>query len=244
MRLAIAALAAVWLVAGLPSAVRAQASFDCSRAATPVEHMICADPQLTELDGEMGRRYFDRRAALRGQERQDMLDEQVQWLDSRAKRCQLPPSGPIGADQALQARPCLVDAYRRRIAQLEPPSPPPARHTPVGVDTIMGRWFYVVSDGEMIIAQGARGHIDLSIETVSGPTFHTCSLDTGEGRFAGDTLSVRIEDDDYSLTPPRPGVCMIAIRFVGDRAFVDADGAVCRNFCGARGIFQGEYRRK
>jgi hypothetical protein len=34
-----------------------QPSFDCSKAATPIERAICADPELARLDGHMGQAF-------------------------------------------------------------------------------------------------------------------------------------------------------------------------------------------
>jgi uncharacterized protein YecT (DUF1311 family) len=50
----IAAVGVVWL--GFPAYAAAQ-SFDCRKASTPTERMICADPEIAKLDSELGSRY-------------------------------------------------------------------------------------------------------------------------------------------------------------------------------------------
>jgi uncharacterized protein YecT (DUF1311 family) len=234
---------ALLFAALLPAAARAQASFDCAKAAKPVEHLICGDPQLARLDGAMGRRYAARRQTVPPSQRHDLLTQQLSWLDYRLQLCQVPDSGAIVPDRRQEMVDCLADLYRHRIAQLDPPLVLPPQHAQLKPDDVLGRWFYVASGGEMTLDRAERGQLSLSIETVSGPTYHTCSVAAGDAVLDGDVVHLTIDDDDYSTDPPKPGQCRIAIRFVGDRAMVAAEGAVCRNFCGARGMFEGEYRR-
>lgn len=227
----------------LPAAAQAQASFDCGRAVRPVEHLICGDPLLARLDGEMGRRYAARRQTVPARDSHDLLTEQLSWLDYRLELCQVPASGPVVAARRREMIDCLVDLYRHRVAQLDPPLTLPAQHAQLKPEDIVGRWFYVPSGGEMKLEQAERGQFSVSIETVNGPTYHTCSVDIPDATLDRDMVSATVDDDDYSTDPPKRGQCRVAIRFVGDRAMVDAGGPVCRNFCGARGIFEGEYRR-
>ncbi len=246
MRNLSAALFASLLVL-LPLRGQAQPSFDCSKASTLIERTICADPQLSQLDGEMARHYLKRRAELANDERRWLIDEQKDWLVQRDESCGIyanPPYKPSDEDKiVLRIRGCLFLEYRRRIYQLDPPAPPPKEHASIGADSIVGSWLYIVAGGEMTVEQLPGIRFKLSIDTVNGPTFHICSVESDRAALKLDVLSVDIEDNDYSVTPPRLGLCKIAVRFIGDRAIVDADGAVCRTFCGARGVFQGEYRR-
>lgn len=46
-----------------PAATRVQPSFDCARARSAPERLICADPELSRLDRELGRLYAQARAA-------------------------------------------------------------------------------------------------------------------------------------------------------------------------------------
>ena len=74
------------VVAGAPS-------FDCSKASTKVEKMICADEELAAVDRGMARLY----ASMRRSER---YKGQAEWLAKR-NRC--------------HDRDCLLDAYDDRI---------------------------------------------------------------------------------------------------------------------------------
>lgn len=64
------------------AAAAAAPSFDCTNARTPVEHAICADPALAELDREEARLYRLARAAPQAR-RDDLLARQREFLAAR-----------------------------------------------------------------------------------------------------------------------------------------------------------------
>ena len=95
---------AVFVMAAAMSAVPAAgASFDCARATTPVEKMVCASPELSTLDEHMARYYAAARLAL-GEGGQCLQPDQREWL-RRRDRC---------ADTA-----CLKQVYADRLAELD-----------------------------------------------------------------------------------------------------------------------------
>jgi uncharacterized protein YecT (DUF1311 family) len=77
-------------------------SFDCAKAATPVEKTICADANLARLDGELVAAY--RQAIGQARDGEALKSEQQNWLRQVRNKC------PSAA--------CLADAYRARIAAL------------------------------------------------------------------------------------------------------------------------------
>lgn len=77
------------------------ASFDCSKASTDIEHVICRDPALSQLDGELGAAYRARLGLDPG-----LRESQVAWIRERNQRC--------GPDVA-----CLTGILRERISVLE-----------------------------------------------------------------------------------------------------------------------------
>ena len=79
------------------------AGFDCGKAATPVEKMICSDPQVSELDSLLAKAY---KKALSSAPKPELLrTEQRTWLSSRRDACQ-------DVD-------CLKKAYNDRLAELK-----------------------------------------------------------------------------------------------------------------------------
>ncbi|MHB8884256.1 MAG: lysozyme inhibitor LprI family protein [Methylovirgula sp.] len=91
-------------------------SFDCTKAATPIEKLICKEPRLADLDARLERTIRDKLA-------QDptagaaLLAAERQWLRSRDNAC----SAEAAAAQTQPAVACLTAAYQSRIAALSTP---------------------------------------------------------------------------------------------------------------------------
>ncbi len=96
-----------WMIVGmaglLTAAVPARAaSFDCARAATPVERQICADPALSDADAALGTGF---EAALAASPTpQSLRASQRQWVTE--------------ARNKAKGRDALLAAYRERIGEL------------------------------------------------------------------------------------------------------------------------------
>ena len=100
-----AAFAAMWLWAGGAHA----ASFDCKKAASRIEHMICDDPATNALDSQIEGAYLG--ALDRSNHPADVTERQRAWLKQR--------------DACTDAR-CLTAAYERQIPLLSNLSDEPA----------------------------------------------------------------------------------------------------------------------
>jgi uncharacterized protein len=83
------------------------ASFDCAKAATPTEHAICDNPQLSHLDDQMAGMYYTliSNGSLTQAQVNQVKNEQVNWL---AKR------NACGANYN-----CLISAYTDQIMYLK-----------------------------------------------------------------------------------------------------------------------------
>lgn len=94
-------------------------SFDCTQARTGVEKLICGDAGLAALDFELARIYGQRRKSLVGDGAEEALvAEQREWRKKRDLACPV-PRGAEG--EALNtAAACLAEAYRFRLAELDP----------------------------------------------------------------------------------------------------------------------------
>ncbi|RKZ56720.1 MAG: hypothetical protein DRR16_25095 [Candidatus Parabeggiatoa sp. nov. 3] len=87
----------------------AAAGFDCQKASTDVERMICDKPQLSKADEKMDNAYQQLRKVLPNVERELLKQEQREWLDYRdfeLLNCIKPN--------------CEVHFYEVRIKQLGP----------------------------------------------------------------------------------------------------------------------------
>jgi uncharacterized protein len=96
----------VWLSTGtlLASSPAAAQSFDCRKATTAVERMICADAELSTLDEQMAQAFTDARQHV-----ETSVIGQLAWLKNVRNRCAHVE--------------CLKDAYQKRIAHLDTLSP-------------------------------------------------------------------------------------------------------------------------
>jgi uncharacterized protein len=90
-------LAVAWAMAGTPGFA---ASFDCRKAGTPVEKLVCADPVLGRLDEALDANYQAMLTVDVGRSRQALRSEQLDWL-ARRNRC--------------KDAQCLLQAYRERV---------------------------------------------------------------------------------------------------------------------------------
>ena len=78
------------------------ASFDCAKASSAQEKMICSDRELARLDVELSTVY--RKAREAAADAKALQNEQIQWLKASRKAC---------SDKA-----CLAEAYKSRTAEL------------------------------------------------------------------------------------------------------------------------------
>jgi uncharacterized protein YecT (DUF1311 family) len=101
----------------LASAPALAQSFDCKKAAAPVERLICADSALQKLDSDLAeelRAALDRSLA----EREKLLAEERQWVAERDKKCPVPKGELVPAAREATAQ-CLRGAYTARVAAVE-----------------------------------------------------------------------------------------------------------------------------
>jgi uncharacterized protein len=80
------------------------ASFDCNRANTAVEKLICGDNELSKLDDELNNVYKSALMKLKANDRQNLLEEQKSWLKYTRALC----------DDLT----CLKKTYAQRIKEL------------------------------------------------------------------------------------------------------------------------------
>lgn len=113
-----------WLALGMP--VQA-ASFDCGKAASKVEKLICGDDDLSKLDDELGKAYKEALSKANEAQKQRLVTEQKHWLKQTRNIC---------TDES-----CFKQAYSSRLAALTTslvPKPPAQ-----GSD-----WAYQVGEGK------------------------------------------------------------------------------------------------
>jgi uncharacterized protein len=145
------------------------ASFDCAKAATATEKLICGNARISGLDEHLGRYYGAARAEL-GRGGACLVPTQREWLRNVRNACK---------DTA-----CLERAYLKRLAELDPlqpgmtalkgeklpavkslvwvippeldtvAAPPPTRHEPL---VVSGKIVDDVAQGDGFVVQDAKG---------------------------------------------------------------------------------------
>jgi len=101
-------------------------SFDCGRASSPVERLVCSSDALAAQDAELGAVFREIREGQDEATRTASLQDQRRWLQARLASCNIPAKGDIAADRQPAAIQCLGDQYAARIAALKPQPAAPA----------------------------------------------------------------------------------------------------------------------
>jgi uncharacterized protein len=169
------------LIMGCP--LLAAPSFDCSKASTPVEIVICSNPSLANLDSEMASVYS---AAIKSNQSYGtaIRDNQRTWLKTRNKGC-------ASTNHSVD---CLAQLYQERIAELNSlltstgkASPPSQRGGP-SVGSLVGAYqhFDHKTEDPTWVDLSLKGNAasvtascSVSVPSTFGMTAHTCEF-TGQ----------------------------------------------------------------
>lgn len=107
-----------------------KAGFDCAKASSPVEHLICSDEQLAGLDKEMTALFTAARNAAETEEsRREQLQAQRAWLKARLTTCDIPATGDL-PNEVAGMRTCLAAEIRKRNEELAKAMHKPVRPQP------------------------------------------------------------------------------------------------------------------
>ena len=199
----IAALAALLLI--LVAAPVSAASFDCAKARTKVEKLICKDPQLSRQDGDLAKAYGEALKVWDGQIAAYVKLSQRGWVGSRAL---LPPGmeqGGILCTDDETALPCLRAAHADRIAVLRSP-------------------------GFRLSGVYVRGQDMISLQAV--PTGLNLGYQLGDPSatqgFTEDTAPVKVATGQdvlsFPLTGTAPDACRLDAAFSADQVVITQKG--------------------
>jgi uncharacterized protein len=92
--------------AGSVASGRIGPSYDCSKAATPLTLLICADPDLSRLDLRFNQAYWALFQQLGQNERPSLTEEDLAFIDQVQDQCGVPKVGTLTAE-VWQARDCV-----------------------------------------------------------------------------------------------------------------------------------------
>ncbi|WP_165189923.1 lysozyme inhibitor LprI family protein [Caulobacter soli] len=97
------------------------ASFDCAKARSKVEKLICKDPQLSRQDEDLAKAYAEAQKLWDGQIAAYVKLTQRGWVGSRALETPGMSGGGILCEDDETALPCLRTIHADRIAVLRNP---------------------------------------------------------------------------------------------------------------------------
>ncbi len=194
-------------------------SFDCKKASSPDEKAICENYSVAWLDRQLARAWKEAKQRVGNQGLGALRASQSSWLSSR-RGC--------GSDGA-----CLGDRYMAQLKKL----------TAVGSErpSISGAFAYTAgetSSGALNLVHHEDDTLAGTIETVSGASFHLCSIQFEGAEKIGNHYLWTAQSD---VTDGAGRQCQVLIQPLpgGD---VRVDSLHCGGFCGARGFFDAMYR--
>jgi hypothetical protein len=193
------------VLAGVLAGPALSASFDCAKARTKVEKMICADPQLSRQDSELAAVYGEAQKVWDGRIAAYVKMTQRGWVGSRAL---LPPDKGMGGILCTDdetALTCLRAIHADRIAVLKNP-------------------------GFRLSGIYARGQDFVSVRAVpTGLNLGYALADTSATQgFSDDTRPVRVAPGQsrvvFPLTGQGPDACRLDADFAADAVVLKQTG--------------------
>ncbi len=103
-------LVAVALLAAPAALAQPKPSFDCAKASTPIEKLVCGSPELAKADSDLADTYTALAAKLDAKGREHLAKDETRWLVQRSRDC-------VGT--AALMFDCVRDSYAERTARLK-----------------------------------------------------------------------------------------------------------------------------
>jgi uncharacterized protein YecT (DUF1311 family) len=91
-----------------------RASFDCNRAQTPLETVICSDTKLGHADIVLGRVYANTLNSAPDEVKTALIQDEKQWLKSISEKCGL--AARVNSQTSLN---CVRNQFERRFTDLD-----------------------------------------------------------------------------------------------------------------------------
>jgi uncharacterized protein YecT (DUF1311 family) len=89
-------------------------SFDCTKATTADEKLICTSDDLSRSDRSLAQIFRETRDSLSDSERKALVQEQRKWVDSRNRRCGIDRDTVLQPRIFISAIPCFADQMQER----------------------------------------------------------------------------------------------------------------------------------
>lgn len=211
------------------------AGFDCAKAFTAVEKLICSNPQLSDQDEELSVAY--REATSEARDSTSLVLDQKRWLQIERGSCR---------DEK-----CLKKVYRERIGELRRWHEVAPEDKDIFGNYVIQRDNFIFDPHKrtnepvktedcLTLKPSAGNRVHFSFVHV-GANGHTCSME-GQAAFTGSVYQSVPDADD----PDAPQDCKLQIRIKRHTiALEDPDGECRAYYCGVRAGIDGvEFGRR
>jgi uncharacterized protein len=193
-------------------------SFDCSKAKTHVEKVLCSggNSGMGWIDQTMADLYKAVREAP-GADAVALASSQHAWLAKR-NQCK-------GSDEKVMN--CLTDSYRARYVELS--SSYDQQH-------LTGQFTNKLGILDSVLFPGGNLSVNISTD-VGAPSYDSCSV-TFRAPLAGSAVH-------HVFTPEEMGTddqCAVDLKVTGSQ--IDVSSKECRTLCGLSASFDGTYKRQ
>ena len=182
------------------------ASFDCAKAVSKTEKMICSTPALSKADEVIAAAYqtaIGLASRFAPDDAKGIKEDQVAWLRERQRGC--------------EDRPCLVDSYKERNESLAFYAAQ-VNSNPANVAAYTGT-YRMGQSGALEVLQLPNGSIKFSLNVT-----RVFSLSTGDVR-SGDAFGeVPLKSGLAVYTNSDYGECRITMTFRKTKAILSQDG--------------------
>lgn len=214
----IGALSAAPALSQANGAAGIQASFDCRRASTEVERVICGDAQLAAADRAVANAY---RAALRrfDAQAQAALQQDQRWFN--AGRALTLPGDTRDRAAVRENMLSYMNERTRTLGRMTPPPGP----------GLVGRW--QTAAGEVVVRSVGSGRVYVSISAAAPGNARWICETEGQGAITGTGMAQQVSYMDNGWR--------IALRREGQLLRVTETGNGLPPHCGANGFVQGLY---
>jgi uncharacterized protein YecT (DUF1311 family) len=106
-------LALLWVPMSQYGHAQTTPSFDCGKASSALEKLICRDPEIAAADADMAKLYALAQPSAFGKGISNQLSAQREWLPGR-EGCMKLSSAPSAEGRIYGPRECLTSEYRER----------------------------------------------------------------------------------------------------------------------------------
>jgi uncharacterized protein len=193
----------------------AAASFDCQKAKSELEHLLCNNAELSLLDSRLGETYKTLTKMLNPSEMKQLRATQTEWLERRVMDC------------AVSNVDCVKRLYQKRIDVLTFRASPEYKTS---------------AAGKVAGAYEASKNMGLSVDALSPNTIKVSILGAGEAARWTCDFSAEGELKNGSAKLHDLDDAEVSFRFDKNKVVVseNTDQSV---YCGAGGALQGTYTR-